>query len=258
MKKSLMVFILAVSFPFLSVSAKDSWSSQKTDGIASVCYQNSSMMYCAYTENKKGGETDLKNYLSVFLQFGGYDVTLSEMVLQPGIVRLIKGSRPEQYDRVLRGVFDYLLREKKRFAISISSGSDLTGQTKFSETDLVDIIEAVSWPKYIDSAIDSITCTEDSKITLNLKMTNSMKKPFLFFADESEVRVLGGRGDILSVGSIAPEHRKIEIKAGETADYSISIIFTGEMDKATRYAIVPFIKNIRISKDESFVLCKQP
>lgn len=258
MKKSLMVLIFAVFLPFLSVSAKDSWSSQKTAGITSVCYQSSSMMYCAYTENKKGGEADLKNYLSVFLQFGSYDVTLSEMVLQPGIVRLIKGSRPEQYDRVLRGVFDYLLREKKRFAVSISSGPDFAGQNKFAETDLIDIIEAVNWPKYIDSALDSITCTEDSKISLNLKITNSMKKAFVFFADESEIRVLAGRGDILSVGSIAPEHKKIEIKAGESADYAISIIFTGEMDKATRYAIVPFIKNIQITKNEFFVLCKQP
>ncbi len=254
--KKLVLAISLFMMPFLSVSAKDVWSVQKDSGVTSVCYSGSATVYCAYSENKKGGETDLKNYLSVFLQFGGFEVNASDMVLQPGIVRLIKGSRPEQYDRVLRGVFDYLLREKKRFAISVSSGADIIGQNKFAESELVDIIEAVNWPKYIDSSVDSIACTDDSRITLNLKITNSMKRTFVFFADDSEVRVLGGRGDILSVGSIAPEHKKMEIKPGESADYSISIIFTGEMDKATRYAIVPYIKNVQITKNEFFVLCQ--
>lgn len=257
MKKAVFAILLFM-VPFLSVSAEDVWSVQKDGGVTSLCYRGAASVYCAASENKKGSVTDLKNYLSVFLQFGGFDVNAADMVLQPGIVRLIKGSKPEQYDRVLRGVFDYLMREKKRFAISVSSGADIIGQNKFAEPDLVDMIESVNWPKHIDSAIDSIVCTEDSKVVLNLKITNSMKRAFVFFADDSEVRILGGRGDILSVGSIAPEHKKMEIKPGESADYSISIIFTGEMDKATRYVIVPFIKNIQITKNEFFVLCTMP
>lgn len=255
------VRIFTVFFAFLcfslSVNAVEKWSIEKAAGALTVCYQASSSVYCAGSTNKKAGETDLKNYLSAFLQFAGYEVNKTDMILHPGIIRLIKSSRPEQSDRVLKGVFDYLVRERKRFSISIFSGADKNSQNIISETDTVNIIESVNWPKYIDSSLESITCTTDQKINLNFKIKNSMKTGFFFYEDESEIRVLGGRGDILSVGSISTEHKKIEVKAGETADYNISIIFTGEMDQSTRYSIVPFIKNIQISKEEAFVLCKQ-
>ncbi|HPV21527.1 MAG TPA: hypothetical protein PK102_07815, partial [bacterium] len=90
-------FVFAVTF-FITFSAyaNEKWSVQKNAGALSACYQSVSTMYCAGSMNKKVTETDLKHYLSVYLYFSKDDAKKSDLSVQPGIMRLIKGSRPEQ------------------------------------------------------------------------------------------------------------------------------------------------------------------
>jgi hypothetical protein len=192
----------------------EKWSVQKTAGALSACYQSVSTMYCAGSTNKKATETDLKHYLSVYLYFAKDDAKKSDLTVQPGIMRLIKGSRPEQGDRILKGAYDYLLREGKNKAIMLSTGVDKNSQTVMSESDQITEIESVNWPKYIDSVIDSISCTSDQKVNMTFKVTNTMKKDFFVKGEEIELRIMSGRHEILSVGSIT--EGSSTIKAGET------------------------------------------
>jgi hypothetical protein len=66
---------------------------------------------------------------------------------------------------------------------------------------------------------------------------------------------VSGRYEILSSGSI--NESKVVIKAGETKMFSIEIPITGDMVPSMRYKIVPFIKNIEVSKEEASVLCEE-
>jgi hypothetical protein len=137
----------------------------------------------------------------------------------------------------------------------LSKGKNKETQSVLTESDQINEIEATNWPKYIDSSIDTITCTKDGKVSLTFKVTNSMKKDFSFNGDEVELRVVSGRYEILSSGSI--NESKVVIKAGETKMFSIEIPITGDMVPSMRYKIVPFIKNIEVSKEEASVLCEE-
>ena len=249
-------FVFAVTF-FITFSAyaNEKWSVQKNAGALSACYQSVSTMYCAGSMNKKVTEIDLKHYLSVYLYFAKEDVKKSDLSVQPGIMRLIKGSRPEQGDRVLKGVYDYLLREGKSKAIMLSFGAGKNDQKVMSESEQIIEIESVNWPKYIDSSIDSISCTSDQKVNLTFKVTNSLKKDFIIKGEEIELRIMSGRHEILSVGSVT--EGSSTIKAGETKSFQVDIPVTGDMIPSMRYRIIPFIRNIQVSKEDASVLCEK-
>ncbi|HSW60209.1 MAG TPA: hypothetical protein VLJ60_05385 [bacterium] len=255
MKKRISV-VFAVAFLItFSAYANEKWSVQKTAGALSACYQSVSTMYCAGSMNKKVTETDLKHYLSVYLYFAKDDAKKADLVVQPGIMRLIKGSRSEQGDRILKGAYDYLLREGKSKSIMLSAGVDKSGQSVMSEAEQIIEIESVNWPKYIDSTIDTISCTSDQKVNLTFKVTNSLKKDFLLKGEEVELRIMSGRHEILSVGSVKDGNSVI--KAGETALFQVDIPVTGDMLPSMRYRIIPFIRNIQVSKEDFSVLCEK-
>jgi hypothetical protein len=239
----------------LNAGANEKWQTQKTAGALSVCYQALAEMYCAGSVDKKTAEIDLKHYLSVFLYFSSYEVNRNDLVLQPGITRLIKGARPESGKKVIQGAYDYLLREGKRKGVMLSKGKGKETQVVFTETDQINEVEAVNWPKYIDSSIDTIVCTKEGMVGLTFKVTNSMKKDFVFNGDEVELRIVSGRYEILSAGSV--KESRIVLKVGETKSFSIDIPITGDMVPSMRYKIVPFIKNIEVSKEEASVLCEE-
>lgn len=255
MKKRISVVFAFVFFMTFSAYATEKWSVQKTAGALSACYQSVSTMYCAGSTNKKATETDLKHYLSVYLYFAKDDAKKSDLTVQPGIMRLIKGSRPEQGDRILKGAYDYLLREGKNKAIMLSIGVDKNSQAVMSESDQIAEIESVNWPKYIDSIIDTISCTSDQKVNMTFKVTNTMKKDFILKGEEIELRIMSGRHEILSVGSVT--EGSSTIKAGETKSFEVNIPVTGDMIPSMRYRIIPFIRNIQVSKEDASVLCEK-
>lgn len=254
MKKSFLLVAVALFWFTFTVTAGGLWSTEKYACVHSVCYKGVSELYCAGSADKKVMENDLKHYLSVFLYFSNYEVNKSDMILQPGIKRLVKGTRPEDGKKLLQSVYDYLLREGKRKGIMLSIGKDAVTQKVFSEVDQIYEIESVNWPKYIDSSIDSIVCTANESINASFKITNTMKKEFLFKGEEIELRIVGGRYEFLSAGSVKEE--KVVLSAGATKTFSVDIPITGEMIPSMRYKIVPFIKNIKASKEDFSVLCE--
>jgi archaellum component FlaG (FlaF/FlaG flagellin family) len=254
MKKRFFLFATILFCLIFNLNANDLWSTQKKAGALSVCYRGISEMYCAGSMDKKVKEIDLRHYLSVFLYFSQYEVNKSNLALHPGIKRVVKGARPGDGKDVIKKVYDYLLREGKRRSIMLSAGKDKVSQKVMTECDQITEIESINWPKYIDSVIDTVVCTSEGKVNLSFKVTNSMKKDFSFKGEEVELRVMGGRYEILSVGSV--KESKITLKPGETKAFEIDIPITGDMVPSTRYSIIPFIRNIQVSKEGGFVVCE--
>jgi hypothetical protein len=250
-RRCVAVFIILSGF-FLSLSGGDKWSTQKEEKSTRVCYQTFSEVYCA--ESSKGSEVDLKNFLSAFLQFSIDNINKGDMKLHAGIIRLMKSSRPEQGDRILKGVYDYLIRESKNKGIVISSGKDVASRKAFSPEEQMAQIEAINWPAYMTASIEDVKCDPSDKATLTVNISNSTKKEFRAKAYEIEIRVFGGRGDMLSAGSVTTD---IKIDAGKTGSFPVEIQVTGDMVPATRYTLHPFIRNIRIKSEETPVICQE-
>ena len=251
MSKKIVVLFLVLSGFVFSLTASDKWSTQKEEKSITVCYQTFSEVYCA--ESSKGNEVDIKNFLSAFLQFSIENINKGDMKLHAGIIRLIKSSRPEQGDRILKGVYDYLARESKNKGIVISTGKDISSRKAFSPEEQTAHIEAINWPAYITAAIEDVKCDPSDKATLTIKITNSTKKEFKAKSFEIEVRVFGGRSDMLSAGAVSTD---ISIKEGETGSFPVEIQVTGDMVPDTRYTLHPFIRNIRIKSEETPLICK--
>jgi hypothetical protein len=252
MSKRCVVVFLVLSGFYLSLSGGDKWTTQKEEKSTRVCYQTFSEVYCA--ESSKGGEVDLKNFLSAFLQFSIDNINKGDMKLHAGIVRLMKRSRPEQGDRILKGVYDYLARESKNKGIIISTGKDISSRKTFSPEEQTAQIEAINWPAYITASMEDVKCDPADKATLTIKIVNSTKKEFKAKAFEIEVRVFGGRNDMLSAGTVTTD---VSIKAGETGSFPVEIQVTGDMVPDTRYTLHPFIRNIRVKSEETPVTCPE-
>ncbi len=249
------VFIL-VLFCFF-INADQGWSTDRTDDSLKVCYSTPSLVYCASGSSKQSKEPDLRNYLSVFLQFGGYEVNEKDMQLHPGIRRLISRTRPEQKERILTGVVDYLLREGKTRNIVISSGKNKSSLNDMTEDERIMAIEYINWPKYLDVKIERVKCVWNEKINLSFSVMNTMKKDFVFRNQDVEMRVMGARNELVTAGSIFTDPPEKVIKAGERETYSIDLPVTGDMVAGMRYIIYPFIKNIRVKSEGTTVVCEK-
>ena len=248
----LSVFTVFLTFNLFGVG---NWSTQKTAGAKTVCYHGSSTMYCAKSPNKKTKEKDLKQFLSVFMQFSDETVSKNEMLLHPGIKRLVKSSRKTEGARVLKGVNDFLKREAKRKKISISTGKDKSSQKVFSEEDQKNRIDAIQWHKFVEVSIDDISCTPDEIIKLNLNITNSLKNDLIIKRDQVEIRIMSSGNQIMTVGSI--EVDKAVIDPGKTVSFPIKIQMTGDMNPLMGYQLVPIIKNVNVLKEKPYVKCKK-
>ncbi|MGI6394740.1 MAG: hypothetical protein ACOX2F_08485 [bacterium] len=254
MKKQFLAAAFIFCIPFF-IYADKKWSTEKSSGIVNVCYRSLDAVYCAGSSNKKATTDDLKHYLSVFLYFTKDDINKDDLKLHPGIVRLVKGARAEQGEKVLKMTYDYLLREGKSKFVMLSSGKDINSQKMMTETEQATEIESVYWLKYLDSHIETITCTSDGKVNLTFKITNNMKKDFFVKREDVELRIVGGRYEMLSVGTIS--ECSALIKSGETKSFQVDVPVTGDMIPSMRYRIIPFIKNIQASKEDFSVLCEK-
>ncbi|MCK5809321.1 hypothetical protein KAH37_10080 [bacterium] len=254
MKRILFSTILIVLFA-LPLTASGNWSTEKVSGEVTVCYQSSLTMYCAHSESKKTKEVDLKQFLSVYMQFSDDKIVKNEMVIHPGIKRLIRSSRADEGSRILKGVFDYLSREGKRKKIVLSTGATRTSQKLFSPDEQKSYIELIRWPKFITVTLDAINCGASETITFSLVISSSLKKSFTLKRDQIAVHVINDSGKLFTVGSITKE--SVVLKPGTSQSFPISVQMTGEMDPTLNYELVPIVKKVKMSKKKFYVNCRK-
>jgi len=255
MKKIFLLILLAVAV-VQPLVASGNWSTQKnaTSKSLTVCYQASLTMYCAQSSKKGVKERDLKQFLSVYMQFSDKKIVKSEMVIHPGIKRLIRSSRSNEGARILKGVYDFLIREAKRKKIEISTGSGKTSQKVFSADEQTAHIQLIQWPKFISATIENILCPTSEKITFSLVITNSMKREFALTRDDVEIQLFNDTRQLFTVGTI--EQNKIVVKAGTTESFPITIDRTGDMHPSMNYLLIPIIKKVKVSKKKFPIRCK--
>jgi len=213
-------------------------------------------MYCAQSSKKGVKERDLKQFLSVYMQFSDEKIVKSEMVIHPGIKRLIRSSRSNEGARILKGVYDFLIREAKRKKIEISTGSSKTSQKVFSADEQTSHIQLIQWPKFISATIENINCTVNEVIKFTLRITNSLKHDFALKRDDVEIRIMNRTNALLTVGSIDKD--RAVIKQGKTELFPIAIQMTAAMDPRDTYLIIPIIKKVQVAKKEKLeVTCQK-
>jgi len=244
-------FIIFLTFTLLGAG---NWSTQKTEGAKNICYKAPSTMYCV-TSSKKIKDKDLKQFLSVFMQFGDESVNKNDMLLHPGIKRLIKSSRKTEGKRILKGVNDFLKREAKRKKITISTGKDFASQKTMSEAAQKEAIDAVQWHKSVEVTAQQTGCSPDEVISVDMSITNSMNKDLIVKRDQIELMVMSTGNELMTVGSIDTD--KIVVKPGKTQKYVVKIQMTGAMDPAMGYQLVPIIKKVDVLKEKPFVRCEK-
>ena len=247
------LFLLTIFLSF-SLFGAGNWSTQKTAGALSVCYQSADQMYCAGSPSKKTTEKDLKFFLSAFLHFGDKNVT-KDMLIHPGLKRLVKSSRPGEGKRILKGVYDFLTREAKRKQISLSTGKTKESQQVMAQCDQKTALDEMQWYKFVEVSAEQAGCSPDEVISVNLSITNSLKKDLVIKRDQIELKIMSTGNMLMTVGSI--ETDKVVVKPGKTNTYEVKIQMTGAMDPAMGYQLVPIIKNVNIMKEKPFVRCKK-
>jgi len=250
-----LVFSMSILFLTFSLFGAGNWSTQKAAGAVTVCYKASSTTYCAQSPNKKTNEKDLKYFLSVFMQFSDESVNKNEMLLHPGIKRLIKSSKKNEGARILKGVNDFLTREAKRKNISISTGKDKASQKAMAPCDQKIVINEIQWHKFVEVTIEDISCTPDEIIKMNLKITNSLKSDLIIKRDQVEIQIMSSGNEIMTVGSINVD--KAVINPGKTASFPVNIQMTGDMNPLMGYQLVPIIKKVDVLKEKPYVKCKK-
>ena len=254
MKRTLFLIMLIVLCA-LPLAASGNWSTEKGGGAVKVCYQSSLTMYCAQSESKKTKEVDLKQFLSVYMQFSDDKIVKNEMVIHPGIKRLIRSSRADEGSRILKGVFDYLSREGKRKKIVLSTGATRTSQKLFSPDEQKSYIELIRWPKFITVTLDAINCGADETMKFSLVISSSLKKSFTLKREQIEVQVINDSGKLFTVGSIAKD--SVVLKPGTSESFPIAVQMTGEMDPNLNYELVPIVKKVKMSKKKFYVSCRK-
>lgn len=250
----LLFFLLTVFLSF-SLFGEGNWTTQKAAGAMSVCYQAPSQMYCAGSPNKRTKAKDLKHFLSVYLKFSGDSVNKNDMLLHPGIKRLMRSSRKNEGKRTLKGVYKYLKSEAKRKKIALSTGKDKSSQKIMSDEAQKNAIEAIQWYKFVEVSVEETGCSADEVISVILSITNSMKKDLVLKREQIELQIMSTGNELMTVGSIDTD--KIVIKQGETVKYVVKIQMTGDMDPAMGYQLYPIIKNVDVLKEKPFVRCKK-
>ena len=244
------LFTAFIVFFFFNLLGAGNWSTQKTENGINVCYQAASGVYCANSTDKRTKEKDLKQFLSVFLQFGDKNVSKNDMLIHPGIQRLVRSSRLGEGRRILKGVHDFLTREAKRKKISISEGKET-----LSEKEQKTVLDEIQWYNFVTVSAEQIGCTPSEEIKVSLSITNSLKKDLSIKRDEVELRIMSTGNQLMTVGSINAEN--ILIKQGQTEEFIVTIQMTGDMDPAMGYQLVPIIKNVDVLKDKPYVRCKK-